>query len=309
MLLSLLDSQNYYSDCTCKMNTMNVLKSQFKKFPLIVKIKRRIWSSLRGIRDSTTLNILATFPLYLPYSAGTYRDRASLTIQAINQLFPFLGALSKSVNGNVLAIEDITNFPQTEPEKLAVAKLKERLDFYGSDKADRHNYHYLYGAILSEPAKVRNIFEIGLGTNYADVVSNMGVTGKPGASLRAFRDYCPSASIYGADIDKRILFEEERIKTYYVDQTNPATFDKLLPELPRSFDLVIDDGLHSPNANVESLRFGLGIVRQGGWVVIEDIGSEAACIWQVVAALLPSRYRSYLFNADGGVVFAVKRLE
>ena len=75
---------------------------------------------------------------------------------------------------------------------------------------------------------IRNIFEIGLGTNYKNIVSNMGINGKPGASLRAFRDYCPNASVFGADIDKRILFEEERIKTFYVDQTDPVTFDPIL---------------------------------------------------------------------------------
>ena len=30
----------------------------------------------------------------------------------------------------------------------------------------------------------------------------------------------PNAQIYGADIDKNILKDEERIKTFYVDQTD-----------------------------------------------------------------------------------------
>ena len=42
--------------------------------------------------------------------------------------------------------------------------------------------------------------------------------GKPGASLRVFRDYFLNAKIYGADIDKNILFTSDRIFTYYVDQ-------------------------------------------------------------------------------------------
>ena len=70
-----------------------------------------------------------------------------------------------------------------------------------------------------------NILEIGLGTNNVDVVSNMGRDGIPGASLRAFRDYLINSKIYGADIDKSILFSEERIETYFVDQTNDTSFE------------------------------------------------------------------------------------
>jgi hypothetical protein len=57
------------------------------------------------------------------------------------------------------------------------------------------------------------------------------------------------------------------------------------------------------------LRFGLGIVKKGGWVVVEDIAVEAISLWQVVAALLPKHYEPHLYNADAGIVFAVQRLE
>jgi hypothetical protein len=72
-----------------------------------------------------------------------------------------------------------------------------------------------------------HLLEIGLGTNNTDVVSNMGSEGVPDASLRAFRDYLPNARIYGAGIDKRILFEESRIKTYFADQTDLAAAARL----------------------------------------------------------------------------------
>ena len=35
---------------------------------------------------------------------------------------------------------------------------------------------------------------------------NMTASGKPGASLRVWRDYFNNAQVIGADIDKRILF-------------------------------------------------------------------------------------------------------
>ena len=102
---------------------------------------------------------------------------------------------------------------------------------YGSDKGSPHEvditpsgwianrytdiYHILFGTIRDDAKK---IFECGIGTNNEDVQSNMTANGVPGASLRGWRDYFWNAQIYGADIDERILFEEDRIKTYHVDQ-------------------------------------------------------------------------------------------
>ena len=48
----------------------------------------------------------------------------------------------------------------------------------------------------------------------------MTENGIPGVSLRVWIDYFFNAKIYGGDIDKEILFEEERSKTFYVDQLN-----------------------------------------------------------------------------------------
>ena len=53
-----------------------------------------------------------------------------------------------------------------------------------------------------------NLLEIGLGTNNPKIVSSMGLKGKPGASIRAFKEIYINASIYGADVDENILFKK-----------------------------------------------------------------------------------------------------
>jgi hypothetical protein len=178
---------------------------------------------------------------------------------------------------------------------------------YGSDKAV-HHYHNIYGPILKNRDEIRGVLEIGLGTNNTDIVSNMGAGGRPGASLRAFRDFLKSASIFGADIDTQILFEDERIKTFFVDQTKPATLTELGKSVPSELDLIIDDGLHSPNANIATLQFGLRKIKRGGWVVIEDIAREALRAWELVSALLPNSYETHILRAEGAFVFTVKRV-
>src|SRR5881296_3244622 len=85
----------------------------------------------------------------------------------------------------------------------------------GSDKGRAHNYTTAYSALFKdrydEPLR---ILEIGLGSNNADVLSNMGEFGIPGASLRGWRELFPRALVYGADVDRRILFHVVQIKTF-----------------------------------------------------------------------------------------------
>jgi hypothetical protein len=281
---------------------VNSLQSQLKRFPLLVAAKRKF------IPDATTLDVLQTFPLFVPCSRGSYRSNAQLTIQSINQTLPALSSLAASLGGRKLAVSDIRDCATTAAEREAAVQLKPYCDREGSDKANSHDYHHLYGAILSRREEITGVFEVGLGTNNLDVVSNMGSAGRPGASLRAFRAFLPHARIYGADVDRRILFEEERIKTFHVDQTDPESFAELGRQLPAELDLVIDDGLHSPNANLHTLAFGLGRIKAGGWMVIEDIGPKALPVWEVVAALLPGNLQPRLFQAEGALVFAVRRL-
>lgn len=290
----------------------NFVKDRLKAVPFLVQLKQRISRSIEN-RKTTKINVLHTFPLYVPNSAGKYNARARLTLQSINQVFPVLAQFADSLGSRVLKLEQPSAVFGT-PEDLASAEeLKKLLDTYGSDKAVRHNYHYLYGPLLLDRENIQNICEIGLGTNNTDVVSHMGDKGQPGASLRAFKEYCPNANIYGADVDRRILFQEERIRTFYVDQTDVSSLEQLKIKFQQKnlkFDLVIDDGLHSPDANVATLQFGLEIVKKGGWVVIEDIHIKAFYFWQLVAAILPDKYRAHLFKPSNpnAIVFAVERL-
>ena len=136
----------------------------------------------------------------------------------------------------------------------------------------------------------------------------MGKRGRPGGSLRAFRDFLPTARIYGADIDRRILFSEDRITTFYVDQTDPTSLAALANLIDSQFDLIIDDGLHSPNANLAVLGFGLNKLKIGGWLVVEDIRSEALPIWQLTAAIMPQQFEARLVTANKAALFAVQRL-
>ena len=101
-------------------------------------------------------------------------------------------------------------------------------DKYGSDKGEvssegnpypwaSHNYADIYELMFRlRRNDVELLLECGIGTNNPNLISSMEMDGKPGASLRLWRDFFPKAQIIGIDIDSDILFEEDRISTYHV---------------------------------------------------------------------------------------------
>jgi SAM-dependent methyltransferase len=161
-------------------------------------------------------------------------------------------------------------------------RLCDVLSFNGSDKSGGwHNYGYVYNYLFgymvpAHPA----VMEIGLGTNFTDVPSSMGASGTPGASLRSWREWFSESTVIGADIDRRILFTEPGIRTYFVDQTRKETINELFKTIgDLQFDVVIDDGLHTFAANVETFRGAFGHVKNGGLYVVEDVEVAYMALW------------------------------
>jgi len=159
---------------------------------------------------------------------------------------------------------------------LSNSKLTQLMNYYGSDKGGKNNHHnyadYYSEIFFHKRDEVKNFLEIGLGTNNVKLPSNMGKDGTPLASLKAWRDYFLNANIYGADIDKNILKNEDRIKTYYVDQTNPDTIDKMFNEIGVDyFDVILEDGLHEFNANICFFENSIKYLSPSGTYIIEDV--------------------------------------
>jgi len=257
----------------------------------------------------TSLNVLEAFPAFVAHGWGLYDIRAELTLKSINQTIAGLEKLCLHGDSLQVSMQSINAFRAASESESRAKYLQRLFVSHGSDKGNPHNYHLAYQRIIENPDGIEKVFEIGLGTNNVDVVSTMGTDGKPGASLRAFKDYCPNAIIFGADFDRRVLFAEERIYTFFVDQTDPESFLPLGREIGDNFDLMIDDGLHAPNANLHSLNFFLSRLKIGGWAVIEDITPASEAVWRLVASILPHRFQCHLIEASTSLLFLVQRLE
>jgi hypothetical protein len=158
-------------------------------------------------------------------------------------------------------------------------------EIMGRNKSDKgaldilnswHNYTTVYYQLFKNLCdKKLRIFELGLGTNNVNIPSNMGVDGRPGASLYGWSEFFPNSDIFGADIDSNILFNTDIIKTFFCDQTRPEIIKNMWEqaELHENLDIIIDDGLHSFHANVCFFENSIHKLNPNGYFIIEDISN------------------------------------
>lgn len=175
---------------------------------------------------------------------------------------------------------------------------------YGSDKGFRlHDYTQLYHRWFRDTRRyILNIFELGLGTNNPNLPSSMGIYGKPGASLRGWREYFPISNIYGADIDRDILFSEDRIQTFYVDQLDEVKIQSMWKENLDDllFDIIIDDGLHTLDANICFLKNSIHKLSSNGVYVIEDVIIKNLSDYRIALDGLNLNYEVFIIDNSFG---------
>jgi SAM-dependent methyltransferase len=145
---------------------------------------------------------------------------------------------------------------------------------YGSDKGSgHHNYADTYQELFKHLVGKPNVklFEMGIGTTDISIPSNMGPEGRPGASLRGWRDWLETANIYGADVDRKVLFTEDKIRTYFVDQRSASSIQNMWSKIDETFDIIIDDGLHELDANFTFVENSHHKLKPGGYYIVEDV--------------------------------------
>ena len=258
------------------------------------------------VKDGIEKYLIKNFEIYVPSSAGNFKEIGFHTQIGINKIFPILSKLITTLKKKI-EIVSVEKFSKKRGLKKNTELIKNYFMKYDSDKSKIHNYHLIYGSLFKKRNKIKKVLEIGLGTDNEKLISNMGRQGKPGASVKAFRDFFPKAKIYGADIDKEILFKDKRINTFYVDQTNLMSLKNLYKKIGSNFDLIIDDGLHASYANINVIISSLKFLKKKGFLIIEDIPFKTIPIWEVVIDILDKKYESHLIKTKNSLVFTVQK--
>jgi hypothetical protein len=125
-----------------------------------------------------------------------------------------------------------------------------------SDKISHHGFQRIYPWILNNfKDDSINLLEIGLDKN---------------ESLKLWKNYFPNAKIFGIDRDP-IEFKDEIVRFFKVDQSNTDELESFKKNVEVSFDLIIDDGSHSPDHQIKTLNSFWSILNPRGVYIIEDI--------------------------------------
>lgn len=134
---------------------------------------------------------------------------------------------------------------------------------YGCDKSSKHHYDTIYHPHLmhlrDKPIK---LLEVGIFR---------------GESLQAWLDYFPNAEIYGIDVFTRVkpetlnVLDHPRVTWFRADSTS-ATQMAAISEVSGDvkFDVIVDDGLHTPRANADTFNNLIPLLADNGVYFIED---------------------------------------
>lgn len=144
-------------------------------------------------------------------------------------------------------------------------------------------YQDIYAALLMSRRYGNGVLlEIGIGHNDPRSPSGMSAEHNPGASLVGWANFLPYFEIHGADVRPEVLVDTDAYRTHYVDQRRITSLCSLASKFPAGLDVVIDDGLHTPEANANVVSVFVPLLRPGGFLMIEDIQPEFDELWHTV---------------------------
>jgi SAM-dependent methyltransferase len=189
--------------------------------------------------------------------------------------------------------------------------LRNAFDSYGSDKGSYHGYHRIYAEILDKIQTDKiTIGEIGVGSTNKKIPSNMGKAGTPGASLAVWASLSNVKEVVGFDIDKDILFNQGKIQCIHLNQIDDASWTQAKKILKfKKFDLIIDDGLHAPIANLQTIKYTIDWLKPKGVIVIEDIGENSLPIWQLLVRNGIADIHMEIFRTNHAYALVARKLD
>lgn len=135
---------------------------------------------------------------------------------------------------------------------------------HGSDKSPlftgnnrrSHDYTPLYDEWFSERREsIESVLEVGVWQ---------------GGSLSGWAEYFPKARIIGIDI-RRPMTYTERICTYQLDQRERNEIETVLLLRNKTFEIIIDDGLHNPSGAIPFFTEAFPYLAQDGYYIVEDV--------------------------------------
>lgn len=146
-----------------------------------------------------------------------------------------------------------------------MSELGDLFNLFQTDKTSKHGYEEVYERSFKKRRDQKiNILEIGV---------------YQGSSTMALHKYFPNANLYGADVFERFTMETikpykfDRCKFVKADSTSENFGEKIKEAFGEDikFDYIIDDGKHTPLANMLTFTQASPFLADGGEYFIEDV--------------------------------------
>ena len=159
-----------------------------------------------------------------------------------------------------------------------------------------HNYIKSYKLLFDKLniSSIKNILEIGLGFILPSSENAFSQKlYKSGNSLRMWRDYFVNANIYGIDINKDLMFTEDRIKTFVANQNSGQELKAVIDQINSPIDIIIDDGSHQGEHQVFSFMCLHKYLTTNGIYVIEDVHEQHIEEFKDLS-IFPENFKEYI---------------
>ena len=156
-------------------------------------------------------------------------------------------------------------------------KLKKNLNYFTNKKSRKiRSQTYSFFLKKYESSKPEGNYRIFLDNFFYKIKKNVNtileIGISQGAGILSLRDYFSNSLLWGIDIDKKTFLKRERIvKCFWGDQLKLDTLYKCAENFNTKFDLVVDDGWHHPEAQLNSIIAFLPYLNINGHYIVEDI--------------------------------------
>ena len=263
---------------------------------------------IKKIRNINFIDINKEFDIFSPNSSGKLKEKKRITIESARSFDSDIIKYTKKYSKKKVLYsysEAIQEFKLPSVECSTLSNLYKK---HGSDKSSRHDYHQIYSPIFASFKRKINYCEIGLGSSDTKILSNMGIYGKPCASLYAVRDYLKNVNIIGADIDDNIKSKHNDIELKIVDQLNRKSVNKFSNSIINQ-SIIIDDGLHCVKANLITITELLSKLEIEGFYIIEDVKKSLIGFWNLFCNTLSTSYTGLIVEGVYSNLVVIKRHE
>ena len=155
---------------------------------------------------------------------------------------------------------------------------KEKLNYPNQRKKLKNKIHsysfYLKKYNSSKPkGKYRKYLDKVMKKINPNTVLEFGIS--EGAGLLSMNEYFKNSYFWGLDIDRYTFIKKKNFVCGFCDQLNISSIRKILKKFNTKFDLIIDDGWHHPQSQMNSIICSLPYLNYGGVYITEDIAHDA----------------------------------